>query len=298
MKKIRFFPTLHDYRVFIYDEVVRTSEFRSHPFYQGLISFVIDQRAPFFFESSHDHEYAHFSQYFNFVLMRGGYPNDSLSDMFFMHDFVHMVFDNPLQPHRLSFDQFSEIANFNEYVASNETEVLTYYRMDGFRKKSFSYPILYDLLIQRSPVQPAVRELFDLRRAIVLDGHDGGFAHDPAAERIFAFLRKFKKNNQVWCRAWYDHFPLIPFNYAHKRACLPIMGYEQILRNYKEQGTEQSYRDNVLHNLHVAFAMAGREEYPRSFEECEEAVKQLEGTVIMDDAARIFHTQYLLSKTV
>jgi hypothetical protein len=163
MRNIRFFPTLAEYEQFIHTQVIKTEPFKTHPFYKGLIDFVIDHRSPLFFESSEEYEYAHFTQYFNFVLMRNHYASDYVSDMFFMHDLVHMAFDNPLNPRRLSFEYFSEIVNNNEYVASNDTEMLTYYRIPGMRQNSLSYTILYDLLLPKYTKATSIDFLLNMR---------------------------------------------------------------------------------------------------------------------------------------
>ena len=123
MRNLRFFPTLAEYENFIYTEVLKTEQFKTHPFYKGLVDFVIDHRAPLFFEATEEYEYAHFTQYFNFVLMREHYANDYVSDIFLHARLrLHMAFDNPVNPRKLTFEYFSEIVNHNEYVASNDTE--------------------------------------------------------------------------------------------------------------------------------------------------------------------------------
>jgi hypothetical protein len=296
VKNLKIFSTLNKYRSYLYDEIVRTPEFQSHPFYRGLVSFIIDHRTPIFFELSHPYEYAHFSQYFNYVLMRNDYPNDYIRDMFFMHDFVHMAFDNPIQPAKLTFDYFCEVANYNEYVASNDTEVLTYYRIPEMREKSFSYPILFDLISKKDPEMPSVRRLLDTRRAIVWDNNDCGLGDEEGASQIFAFLRKFKENNRVWCETWYHQYPELNIRYAEKRLTLPIISYDIFLPNYVGHTDEESYRTNVLYNVRVGLMMLGEPDLPTHFEACEEALAKFEGKVLMDEAAQIFNTQYQKSK--
>jgi hypothetical protein len=296
MKDLKLFPTLAEYRNYIHTEIIKTDVFKNHPFYRGLIDFVIDHRSPIFFKGTKEHEYAHFTQYFNFVLMRDNYPNDFIRDMFFMHDFVHMVFDNPLNPKDYSFDYFCEIVNYNEYVASNDTEILTYYRIPEFREKSLPYKILYDLLIEKYKTAPSVETLLNIRKAIVFDETDGGLGSTDVSEKIFSFLRKFKENNKVWCELWYNGFPKIPAPYAHKRTCLSLKDYVQVLENYMPEHNEERYRFNILTNVQTALSLTGERDLPQSFDECAEAIKRLENKVIMENVAEAFHTQYMKNK--
>ncbi|MDB5194484.1 MAG: hypothetical protein JWN50_498 [Parcubacteria group bacterium] len=296
MRDLTFFPTLAEYEHFINTEIIKTEEFKTHPFYKGLVDFVIDHRSPIFFKASEEYEYAHFTQYFNFVLMRDHYASDSVSDMFFMHDMVHMAFDNPLNPRRLTKEYFTEIVNYNEYVASNDTEMLTYYRIPGLREKSLSYTILYDLLKEKYPEAPSINFLLKLRKSIVFENSDGGLGGHPDAEKVFAYLRKFKQNNVVWGDLWYNKMPEVPDPYYKKRPTLTLHDYEYILENYTSVRSEHRYQHNVLTNIQTALSLLGEKDIPQTFAECAEAVKRLEGRVIMEDVAKGFHEQYAKSK--
>lgn len=298
MRNLQFFPTLAEYENFINSKIIKTEPFKTHPFYRGLTDFVIDHRSPIFFLGSEDHEYAHFTQYFNFVLMRDHYASDYVSDMFFMHDFLHMAFDNPLNPRKLTFEYFSEIANYNEYVASNDTEMLTYYRIPELREKSLSYTILYDLLVKKYPEAPPIDFLLKTRKAIVFENDDCGLGDHPDAEKVFAYLRKFKQNNVVWCKWWYDKMPDVPIPYHKKRLCLSLRDYDYYLEGYKARRKEEQYQYNVLTNIQVGMALLGEKDLPENFSDCAEAIKIFEGKVIMEDVAKVFHKQYSESKKV
>ncbi len=301
MKNITFFPTFHEYQAYIHEEIVRTPIFQYNPFYRGLIDFIIDQRAPLFFEATQPYEYSHFTQYFNFVLIRTDYRNNLVRDMFFMHDFVHMVFDNPLNVKDHTFEYFCEIVNNNEWVASNETETLTYYRLPELRKHSLEYTIMYDLLRHSGyHDQPDNAFMLDLRKRIVFQEQDGGLGGHPDATKVFSYLRKFKENNALWCKLWYQNFPVIPHQYFKKRLCLPLETYDQFILDYKspvdKRVNELRYQNNVLLNIQSAFSMLGETNVPETFMECEDAVKLLEGKIIMESTAKEFHDLYLKNK--
>jgi hypothetical protein len=229
--------------------------------------------------------------------MRDIYDNDFIRDMFFMHDFVHMIFDNPLQVHGLTFEYFSEIVNTNEWVASNETETLTYYRIPQMRENSLPYTIMFDLL-QSSGYEhaPTPEFLLNLRKSIMFENSDGGMGSHPDASNVFSYLRKFKENNALWCKLWYEHFPKISKPYAERRLCLPLLTYEEILLNYKTLNSEERYQKNILLNIRTALEMVGETDLPNTFAACEQAVKHLEGKIIMKEVAAQFHELYIKNK--
>jgi hypothetical protein len=298
MKNIRWFETLKEYREFIGSHIAVTPIFHEHPYYRGLIDFIIDHRTPIFYEASEPCEYSHFTQYFNFTLMRGGYPNRFVEDMFFMHDFVHMVFNNPINLTEYSFNYFEELANHNEYVASNDTEVLTYYRLPGFRDKSLPYKILYDLIKDVHVSKPTPEELLIMRKNIVWENSSENIPESTEKDRIFAFLRKFKENNKVWCRAWYDAFPKMNVKYQDEPMILPILEYEAYLERYIPINSEEKWRNNIVRNIRNGLELLGKNELPNTFDEAREAIKRLDGEVILRDVAVTFYDQYVKVKDI
>lgn len=306
MQNFRFFKTIDDYRDFIYGEIFTASKFKDNTFYRGLIEFVIEHRAPIFFSPSREEEFSHFTQYFNFVLDRGDYyKNDYIRSMYFAHDFVHMLFENPLRPRDMTHERYSEILNYNEWVASNETETFTYYRIHGMREKSLDYTIMYDLRIHAGLTKvPTVEELLDVRKKIIDGETIPELASHPDAELVFSYLRKFKENNSVWCQLWYENFPEIPASYRDNRLCLPVLEYDKILSHYTPglhfADPQAAYEKNVLQNVRTIALLSGMstKSTPKSFAECEETLKKLEGTVIMPKVAHDFHFTYIKNKSI
>lgn len=308
MQNFKFFNTFKDYRSYVNEYVFGINEFKDHVYYRGLIEFVIRNRAPIFFELSHDVEFSHFTQYFNFVLDRKDYyKNEYVRCMYFTHDFLHMCFHNPLRPRDLTFDRFCRILNANEWVASNDTEIKTYYNIPGMREKSLEYPIMYDVLKSAGYNEmPSTEWLLTLRKNIMNGLNDFPIhklrGSHKDTETVFAYLRKFKANNRKWCQLWYQKFPEINFPYTSERLYLPVIGYDEYLRNYRPDSSineEKHYKQNVLLNAKTLFMMHPfRNEVPQRFEECEDMLREINGHVIMGDVAEEFHTQYIMNKKV
>ena len=312
MQNFKFFKTLHEYRTYMYTEVFKTPEFRDNVFYRGLIEFIIQHRAPIFFELTKEYEFSHFTQYFNFILDRKDYyKNDFVRSMYFAHDFVHMLFRNPLRVGEISFEEFCTILNINEWVASNETETLTYHRVPGMREKSLPYKILYDILISAGYTEkPSVKQLLDLRRDILSENETGltrTLEAQVGADEVFAYLRKFKENNAVWCRLWYDNFPrpakpYEAFPYEDEEIVAPVVGYDTFLENFQINGlynTQENYERNIIKNVNNLLYLTGSD-IPLAFtmDHCEDILKKLDGVIVMAGPAEHFHETYIKKKTI
>ncbi len=305
MQQFRFFKKVDEYRTYIYEEIFTHHEFRNNLFYRGLIEFIIEHRAPIFFSLTKDEEFSHFTQYFNAVLDRGDYyKNDFIRSMYFAHDFVHMLFNNPLRPRDMTFEKYCEVLNVNEWIASNETEVYTYFRIDGARHHGLDYTILYDLLKYAGHSQPEIKKLLEFRKHVIGGGGEAVLEQHPEATMVFNYLRKFKENNKAWCKLWYEGFPEIPAAYTDERMCLPVLEYDKIMRHYTPgihvDNQQEAYEYNMLLNIKNLALLAGlpEEHIPKTFDDCEKTLEQLEGKIIMPKVAEEFHYTYIENKKV
>lgn len=313
MKSFKFFPTLQGYRKYVYTEIFKTTEFKDNVFYRALIEWIIQHRAPIFFELSEEFEFSHFTQYFNFVLQRVGYyKNDYVQDMYYAHDFVHMLFTNPLRVGEISFDEFCTILNYNEWVASNETETLTYHRIPEMREHSLPYTILYDILMKAGYThKPSSQLLLDLRKDVLFGTDTTGMIstleQQEGATEVLAYLRKFKENNKAWCKLWYENFPrptnvYEAFPYQEDNAIAPLTDYEGFLENFIPNGahnTQEMYERNVIKNVRNLIHLTGSNiPIPTTMDECKAALDQMEGVIVMRDAAQHFHETYIKNKKV
>ena len=113
---------------------------------------------------------------------------------------------------------------------------------------------------------------------------------------VFSFLRKFKENNGLWCKLWYENIPEVDAPYTKKRLTLSLHDYDYILEGYHCRRNEEQYQYNVLTNIQIALQLMREKDIPQTFAECAEAVKRFEGKVIMEDVAKKFHDQYTNSK--
>lgn len=295
MKGLKVYPTLKEYRKYIYSEIVSNKEFHKHPFYRGLIDFVIDHRSPIFFSQSHDYEYAHFTQYFNYVLCRD-YDNSYQKDLYFLHDFIHMVFNNPLKPKGFSSKYFHDVVVSNERVAANDTEIITYYRLPHLRPKTLDKPILYDFLRTEFKNCPDVTSLFTLRNKLIETTFIPSYLDNPEGRSVVAFLKRFKDNNKTWSKLWRNFFPVNAVAAINNPMTLSLTSYELFLSNYKPINSQILYENNVLANIQLGLKMLGHKNTPKSFRECFDYIHLFDGKILMDEAAQKYHQLYSDSK--
>jgi hypothetical protein len=227
--------------------------------------------------------------------------------MYFAHDFVHMLFRNPLRPRDFTFGAFCEMLNVNEWVASNETEVLTYYRIPGMREQSLPYTILYDLLVASGyKGRPTVAKLLELRKDIIYRKNNSVInilEGLPEAKEVFAYLRKYKENNEAWCQGWYSKFPELPTHYEHEPSSLSVLEYDSFLEHYRPDGwynQQLIYEQNIIRNVRnlVMLCGPGIVTLPTNMNEVQNALAALEGKIVMRDTAQHFHETYVKNKTV
>src|SRR4051794_40458749 len=92
MRDLVFFDRKADYDNFLCNEVLAEVGTWDCPFYDNLIQFVLDQRAPIFYRISDPSEHFAFSGAYHFETRRERYPNKTREALFWMHDFAHLLF--------------------------------------------------------------------------------------------------------------------------------------------------------------------------------------------------------------
>ena len=296
MKNFIHFRSQREQLDFVWDTLIIDRIFYNTPFYRNLVEWVVENRAPFFFHQSKPYEYAHFSQYWQGFLIRDGvYENATVQSMYYLHDFTHNLFYATFKPRNIPIEFWTKILKANEYVSSDETEIMIYYRVPGLRQKTFEYPIMYDKITSWSPEKPSVEDLVDLRTAM---------AHKTFVWNIMftaAERETFKKSiyyhtghtgkHWAWRGLWYPEFPELREN-KHLKS-LTYDTYEAALTDFVPANDERQWQTNYAYNIQFAVEMTTGEYNPLSFGDCERALSELENTVIMDHAAREYHPFYL-----
>ena len=281
MKNIQLFKRKEAYEEFVFHEIFKDERIKYHPFYQNLIQFVLDAKAPVFYEQTDKSEYANFSAYYNWVLRRDGYSNPTMESMYFLHDFAHMMFDYPYDMSSVSEDEFNETVITNEYAASNETEILAHYRVPGLRNSVLQdRRIFFDTLTDMGIEQPTVHQLLGMRRMLIETSALDFLFPKPQDQPVITHLKSYS-GNRAWCKTRFKQVvDLNPTEYFFW--ALRPLNYERVLMNYQSTSTQENYERTVLKSVRIMCAVTGLKTLPQRFAECFDVIQALQGRVMLE----------------
>jgi len=283
MKNIQLFKKKDLYEEFVLNEIFKDERIKYHRFYRNLIQFVLDAKAPVFYEQTDPSEYANFSAYYNWILRRAGYTNRTMESMYFLHDFAHMMFDYPYDMTSVSEDEFNETVITNEYAASNETEILAHYRVPELRESVLQdRRIFFDTLRDMGITQPTVHQLLGMRRSLIETSALDFLFPKPEDAPVIAQLKSYS-GNRAWCKTRFKQVvDLNPTEYFFW--ALRPLNYERVLMNYQSTSTQANYERTVFKTVRIMCAVMNLEKLPRYFEECFDIIAALEGRVMLKSA--------------
>lgn len=150
MRDLEFFPTFAEYEDHIWNTIFTEPWVKGTPFYRNLVNYVIDHHAPIFYTVSDKAEHFAFSGAYYFETRRTRYPSKTREQLFWLHDFTHMLFPYAHDVYETSEKRFLDEFWYQERIASSETEIMSYYRVPGLREKVFEDEKLwYDVIRER-----------------------------------------------------------------------------------------------------------------------------------------------------
>jgi hypothetical protein len=145
---------------------------KSEPFRESYRSrgYVYDQVERFaylprlFAEASNDRlERAHFSTWWNVIMLRDDYTNPIIHDLYYLHEMAHAA-TMPYVP-RIGRAAFDEKMQRNELEASVLSEIAVYFDMPGLRQNSFDHNIYADRFLDNR----SMRQLWKTNREVALE---------------------------------------------------------------------------------------------------------------------------------
>lgn len=280
MRDIAFFARRSDYVEYLWHERLRDPLVQSSPFYQRLVDWVVDHRAPLFYEISDRDEHFAFSGAYHFESARTYDGDLTRQTIFFLHDFTHLLFPYPHDMSAVSLEQFTRVFTHQERIASSETELLAYYRVPGLRERVFPDELLlYDVMIERGEPQPSPA-LFLLHRDRIIMDDDYGDSVLGDHPEILSWMRSWRRLTPAWCaKRWASMQGRAIPELGWKR--LHVGNYEQVIANYRSPASQDDYEQNILRNLTLAWALLGWEDPPTRFAQAAAAVSRLEGEVLV-----------------
>lgn len=160
-----------------------------------------------FAEETNDHlERAHFSTWWNVIMIRDDYTNPIIHDLYYLHEMAHAA-SMPYVPDmgRAAFD---EKMQRNELEASVLSEVTVYFEMPGLRAASFDYEIYADRFIN-DPVMKALwasnpvvaAETIRTKRRDVMVSKP-----EHLMDNTERWIRRFAEQNAAYAITWSDRY--------------------------------------------------------------------------------------------
>jgi hypothetical protein len=286
MRNLEFFASKGDYEHHIWSTVFTEPWVRQTPFYRNLVQYIMDWRTPIFYTVSDSSEHFAFSGAYYFETRRTRYPNRTREQLFWLHDFTHMLQDFWYQ----------------ERIASSETEVLAYYRVPGLRERVFpDEKLWYDVIREqgwavpypgakdRIPItgdqKPDAARFLDYRIRIQMEDEFGQQELGDHPE-ILKFIQKWRRLTPNWISKRYRSVagmrveaPQYPRNFTAENYEAKISNYhrEQIQRARADQG---QYERNIMANVRMAYDLLQWEGKPERWRHIPEAIDRLEGAVL------------------
>jgi hypothetical protein len=283
MRDLAFFERKDFYVDYLRSHVFTENWVWECPFYANLISWVVDHRAPIFYTVSDPSEHFAFSGAYHFETRRERYPNKTREILFWLHDFTHILFPYSHDLLTTTEEWFTKQFIRQERAASNETEILAYYRVPHLRDRIFKDETLYyDVLVKHGVTdKPGAVWLWEHRDQIVMNDEYGERVLEEYPD-ILRFFRQWRVLTPRFCNERYRSMAGIRVPRFHWRR-LSIESYEHAISNYvpsplKGDGQDE-YERIVLANLQMAYAILGWDDPPIRWRHAPDAVAALEGAV-------------------
>ena len=187
---------------------------RSEPFQRSYAEkgFIYDQVDAFawlprFFaeESNPQLERAHFSTWWNVIMLRPFYENDVVSDLYYLHEMAHAA----TMPYLKGIGRaaFEEKMQRNELEASVLSEIAIYFEMPGLREASFDHAIYADRFLTDemktlwgSNRNVALETFRTMRRHVMLSKPE----HEMDLAEIW--IRRFADQNAAYGVVWANRY--------------------------------------------------------------------------------------------
>ncbi len=293
MRDIEFYEKREDYEESIISNFLPI--IYENDFYRNLIHLTIDHYTPIFYRISHPSEHFGFSGAYHWETRRERYPNKARENLFWLHDFTHMLFPYPYDVFHVSEAEFLRQFTYQERISSTETEVFAYYRVPGLRELVFpDEKLYYDVLLEEGwayngeirdgRVKPDAVEFLEHRNRLVLDDEYGDVMLGRYPE-ILAFFQQWRRLTPKWVGERYaDVVKLRRRLPEYDWLRLSVNTYESYIRryHYKRNAHDRSqsrYQENVMRNVLVAYAIMGWDDPPTRWRHMGHAIDRLEGAV-------------------
>ncbi len=160
-----------------------------------------------FAEMSNDHlERAHFSTWWNVIMLRDDYDNPYIHDLYLIHEIYHAA-HMPYVPN-IGKTAFNDKMQRNELEASTMSEIAIYFDMPGLRELSFPHPIYADRFLNDPNMRAlwgankdvAVETIRSIRRDVMVS------KPEHLMDITEQWIRRFDEQNTAYSITWTDRY--------------------------------------------------------------------------------------------
>ena len=298
MRDIEFFDNVADYESHIWESVFTESWVYDTPFYRNLVHFILDHRTPIFYTVSDSSEHFAFSGAYYFETRRTRYPSKTREQLFWLHDFTHMLFPYAHDVYDITERKFLNQFWYQERIASSETEIMAYWRVPGLRKEVFpDEKLWYDVLVD--PDQTHVRhalfgqskpdtvDFLSYRVAVQMNDNFGESELGDYPE-ILKFVQQWRRLTPKWISRRYRsvagmrvEVPPYDWNFNAENYERRISAYSLGVRPSYGEERQENYERNIMANVRMAYDLLGWGGKPERWRHMPEAIDRLEGAVLL-----------------
>lgn len=299
MRDLEFFEDVREYEAHIWDSVFTESWVQETPFYRNLVNFVMDNHAPIFYTVSDKREHFAFSGAYYFETRRQRYPNRAREQLFWLHDFTHMLFPYAHDVYDTTEREFLNQFWYQERIASSETEIMSYYRAPGLRDLVFpDEKLWYDVIQEEGWINPNDNFWIDGFKKpdpeLFLKYRIKTQMDDEFGEKVLGGFPEILKFVQQWRHLTPNWISKRYASVAGRRIEGPVRdknfhasNYERRISEYTEEARptpeqrEAQYRMHIMENVRMAYDLAEMPGKPEKWRHMPEAIDRLEGAVLL-----------------
>lgn len=206
----------------------RTDIFRNSHDDMGFVGKLVDQFAwlPRLFAQETDDalERAHFSTWWNVIMLRDDYTNPYIHDLYYLHEMAHAA-TMPYVP-GIGVAAFDDKMQRNELEASVLSEIQVYFEMPGLRGCSFDHRIYADRFLNK----PEMRMLWEGNRSVAIETIRAmrkdvmTSKSEHTLDLTEQWIRRFAEQNVAYSMTWRT-------NYNEVEAAMARLQYNSALLN-------------------------------------------------------------------
>lgn len=271
MKNLQVFVERDDVHGFV-KGLWKTDLFRDSHNVGGFIFALVDEFAwtpRFFAEMSNGYlERAHFSTWWNVIMLRDDYTNPFIHDLYLLHEMYHAMRMPYIKD--IGIRAFDEKMQRNELEASVLSEIVIYFELPELRRLSFDHEIYADRFLDDPDIKAlwsankivAIETIRSVRRDVMTS------KPEHMLDLTEQWIRRFDEQNAIWRLTWSDRYREVENHMAdfQKLATHDRPGAANFHRQWLEKISKKDIPFRQEAELFATFYWANKKKYQAAME--------------------------------